>query len=292
MRVLITGARGMMGRDLSAVAEELGHEVWPTDVERLARDPEDRIDVTDRSATDGAVESFHPDAVFHLAAMTHVDDCERRPEEAYRINAIGTQNVALACRRRGLPLVYISTGSVFDGEKATPYHEFDTPNPRSVYSRSKWAGELFVRRLVPEHFIVRAGWMFGGGPEDKKFVAKMIDLARERDVLKAVDDKFGTPCYTRDISRRCFELLETGRFGTYHGANSGYCSRFEMARAIVEFAQVPNCRVEPCSSAEFPLPAPRPRMEAIEGLAARLIGLPDARPWRDALEDYIKSVLL
>jgi len=134
--------------------------------------------------------------------------------------------------------------------------------------------------------------MFGGGPEDKKFVAKMIDLARERDVLRAVDDKFGSPCYTRDISGRCLELLGTGRFGTYHSANEGYCSRFEMAAAIVEFAGVTDCVVEPCSSAEFPLPAPRPRMEAIQGLHAPLIGLEPLRPWRDALRAYIQENLL
>lgn len=292
MRLLITGARGMMGRDLSAVAEAAGHTVWPTDVEHLARDPEDRMDVTDLESVGRAMDEFGPDAVLHLAAMTHVDECEKNPDEAYRVNAVGTQNVALACRDRALDLVYISTGSVFDGTKPEPYHEFDTPNPRSVYSRSKFAGEQMVRELVPHHYVVRAGWMFGGGPEDKKFVAKMIELARDRDVLRAVDDKFGTPCYTKDISRRCLELLGTGRYGTYHGANEGYCSRYEMARAIVEYARVENCRVEPCSSAEFPLPAPRPRMEAIEGLHARLIGLAPQRHWREALRDYIESVLL
>lgn len=292
MKILITGARGMMGRDLSRLAEEARHEVWPTDVERLVHDPADRIDVTDFTGFGAALDRFQPDIVFHLAAMTQVDDCERYPDQAWLANTVGTRNVALHCRRLGLPMLYISTGSVFDGTKATPYHEFDSPNPQSIYSRSKWEGEVAVRELVPEHYIVRAGWMFGGGPEDKKFVAKMIDLAREREVLKAVDDKFGAPCYTVDISRRCLELVGTGRFGTYHGANEGYCSRFEMAQAIVEAAGIKTCNVEPCSSTEFPLPAPRPRMEAIEGLQARLIGLAEQPHWKDALKGYIESVLL
>ena len=292
MRLLITGAQGMMGRDLKERAAQAGHEIWPTDVERLARDPEDRLDVTDFEGFGRAVDTFRPDAILHLAAMTQVDDCERFPDQAYAVNTVGTQNVALHCRQRGLPLVYISTGSVFDGTKPTPYHEFDDPNPQSVYSRSKWQGELIVRDLVPQHYIVRAGWMFGGGPEDKKFVAKMIELARGRDVLKAVDDKFGSPCYTRDISSRCLELLASDRFGTYHSANDGHCSRFEMAAAIVEFAGVEGCTVEPCSSAEFPLPAPRPRMEAIQGLHAPLIGLAQLRPWREALRAYIHDTLL
>ena len=292
MRFLITGARGMMGRDLTALAESQGHATWPTDIERLAHDPEDRVDVADATGLANAFENFAPDAVLHLAAMTHVDECEKNPEAAYRVNTVGTQHVALLCRRLGLDMVYISTGSVFDGTKPTPYHEFDDPNPQSVYSRSKWAGEQIVRDLVPHHYIVRAGWMFGGGREDKKFVAKMIDLAKERDVLRAVDDKFGAPCYTKDISQRCLDLLQTGAYGTYHAANSGMCSRYEMARAIVEYAGVTSCTVEPCASTEFPLPAPRPRMEAIEGLHARLIGLPDQRPWQDALRDYIENNLL
>jgi dTDP-4-dehydrorhamnose reductase len=291
MRALITGARWMLGRDLSAEAQAAGYEIWPTDVERLEHDPADRIDVTDHEALGRALDHYRPDIVFHLAAMTHVDECELRPEAAYRVNSVGTQNVALHCRLRDLELVYISTGSVFDGTKATPYHEFDDPHPQSIYARSKWQGEEFVRALAPRHYIVRAGWMFGGGTEDKKFVAKIIELARQRDVLRAVDDKFGSPCFTRDLGRRCLELVQTGRYGTYHGANEGCCSRFEMASAIVEFAGVRSCRVEPCSSAEFPLPAPRPRLEAIDGLASRLIGLRNQRPWREALREYVEELV-
>lgn len=292
MRLLISGAQGMMGRDLRSLAEAAGHEVWPTDVERLVRDPEDRLDVRSYSEVSDAIDRYAPDAFLHLAALTDVDRCETEPEEAWKVNAMATESIAQLCHERDLVMVYISTGSVFAGDKPTPYHEYDRPAPVSVYSRSKYAGEEAVRRLVPHHYIVRAGWMFGGGPEDKKFVAKMIELARGREVLRAVDDKFGAPTYTRDISGRVLELLGTGRFGTYHAANEGWCSRYEMAQAIVEAAGITSCRVEPCSSAEFPLPAHRPRCEAIEGLRARLIGLEPMRPWRVALEDYIQNSLL
>ena len=292
MRILITGARGMMGRDLTRLAGEAGLEAWPTDVEHLVHDPADRIDVTDFADVARAMDHFGPDLVMHLAAMTQVDDCERFPDRAWLANAVGTRNVALHCRTRGIPILYVSTGSIFDGTKGTPYHEFDAPNPQSVYSRSKHQGEVAVRELVPEHYIVRAGWMFGGGPEDKKFVAKMIDLAREKEELRAVDDKFGSPCYTVDISRRCLELIRTGRYGTYHAANEGFCNRFEMAQAIVEFAGIDDCQVVPCSSDEFPLPAPRPAMEGLEGLHARLIGLDPQPAWRDSLKTYIQDELL
>ena len=292
MKILITGARGMLGRDLTGLVEQSGQDVWPTDVERLVHDPADRIDVTDFDDVARAMGRYEPDLVMHLAAMTHVDDCERRPEDAWLANAIGTRNVALHCRSRGIPIVYISTGSVFDGTKPTPYHEFDAPNPQSVYARSKYDGEQAVRELVPEHYIVRAGWMFGGGPEDKKFVAKMIELARSQPELRAVDDKFGSPCYTVDFGRRCLELIRSGRYGTYHAANEGWCSRFEMAQAIVEFARIGSCRVVPCSSAEFPLPAHRPRVEAIDGMNARLIGLAPQPHWRGALKTYIEKGLV
>lgn len=291
MKILITGARGMLGRDLCRAAADRGHEAWPTDVAQLVHDPADRMDVTDFDGLGAALDRFRPDFVFHLAAMTHVDDCERRPDDAWLANAVGTRNVAQHCRRLQVPMLYVSTGSVFDGTKATPYTEFDTPNPQSIYARSKYEGEQAVRELLPEHLIVRAGWMFGGGAEDKKFVAKMIDLARTQDVLRAVDDKFGSPCYTVDFSRRCLELVEAGRFGTYHAANEGWCNRFEMARAIVELAGIDSCRVEPCSSAEFPLPAPRPRLEAIDGLQARLVGMPDQPHWRDALKRYVETLV-
>ena len=289
MKILITGAQGMTGRDLRVVAQAQGHEVWATDVEGLMRDPEDWLDITSPSDLDSAIERFHPDAIFHLAARTNVDGCERDPEDAWRVNAAGTENVALACRRASIPMLYVSTGSVFSGDKPTPYHEFDTPQPLSIYSRAKYAGEEAVRRWVPEHFIVRAGWMFGGGAEDKKFVAKMIEAARTNGMLRAVDDKFGSPTFTRDFSDRCLEIFSTGRFGTYHAANEGWCSRFEMARAIVEYAAVENCRVEACSSAQFPLAAHRPRLEALENLRSRLIGLQPMRPWREALKDYITT---
>ncbi len=291
MKLLVTGAQGMLGRDLVRLAATRNVEVWPTDLAEAGSAPDGRLDVTDQPGLKAAIDTFRPDAIAHLAAMTNVDDCERFPERAYLVNTVGTENLALLCARHDLPLVYISTGSVFDGTKADPYHEFDDPAPLSAYARSKWQGEQIVRTLVPKHFVLRAGWMFGGGPEDKKFVAKMIDRVRSGGSLRAVDDKFGSPSYTVDVSQRCLEVLDTDRYGTYHSANEGCCSRYEMARAIVDFAGL-EADVQPCSSAEFPLPAPRPRQEGMVGLHAKLVGLPAMRPWRDSLREYIQSTLI
>ena len=184
-KVLATGAGGMVGAYL------------PPDVIRTDL-PE--LDVADRAAVDAAIEEHRPDVVLHLAAETNVDRAEQQPDRAYLINAIGTQNVALACARHGAELVYVSSAQVFDGEKHDPYHEFDDVGPRTVYGRSKLAGEGFVRRLVPRHYVVRAGWMIGGGPSgEKKFIAKMLDHAERQGKIVAVDDKFGSPTRAQDL---------------------------------------------------------------------------------------------
>ena len=284
MRILVTGARGMLGTDLCQVMSQNGHVVEATDL----RD----MDVRDFDLVRSRVEQSRPDWVFHLAALTDVDGCEREPEQSFHTNTLGTQNVALACQATGAGMVYVSTLSVFDGAKCAPYTEFDTPNPQSWYSRSKYQGELIVEKRLSRHFIVRAGWMFGGGPEDKKFVAKIMELAAQRPSLCIVDDKFGSPTYTLDIACGIERLLHTGLYGTYHMVNSGaYCSRFEFAKAIVHYAGSAACELRPVSSAMFPLPAPRPRMEAGRNLVLELRELDWMRPWREALQEYVQAMM-
>jgi dTDP-4-dehydrorhamnose reductase len=274
----------MLGTDLCQEWRAQGYEIVATDIQEM--------DVREPSQVQKAFADSKPELVLHLAALTDVDMCEREPEQAYRTNTIGTQHVALACQRASVPLVYISTLSVFDGAKCEPYTEFDTPNPQSWYSRSKYEGEKIVEQLLQRYYIVRAGWMFGGGREDKKFVAKIIELARSRPELKIVNDKFGSPTYTRDLARAILRLTNTGWYGVYHGANTGEpCSRYEFAQKILEYARVTSCRLLAVTSAEFPLPAPRPRMEASRNLHAELMGLEWMRPWQAALREYISTTL-
>jgi dTDP-4-dehydrorhamnose reductase len=259
------------------------HEVLATDI--------DEMDVRDATLVRETFRQFLPHAVIHLAALTDVDGCERQPDEAFRTNAIGTQMVALACHEIGAILVYVSTISVFDGRKPVPYTEFDMPNPQSAYSHAKHEGERIVESLVPQHYIVRAGWMFGGGMEDKKFVAKILDLAYSRPELKVVNDKFGSPTYTVDFARGIERLLETDLFGLYHLVNAEGCaSRYEVARAILNYAGITACSIAPVSSAEFPLPAPRPRMEAARNYHLELLGLNLMRDWRSALCAYLERL--
>ena len=283
-KVLVTGAKGMLGTDLCQVFQKRGHDIVITDI--------DEMDVRNTELVQQTVTDINPDWVIHLAALTDVDGCEREPNDSYHTNTIGTQNIALACQSVGAVMVYVSTISVFDGTKCEPYTEFDAPNPESWYSRSKYQGELIVEKLLEKYYIVRAGWMFGGGPEDKKFVAKIIELASARDSLSIVDDKFGSPTYTFDIATGIEKLLNTGLYGTYHLVNTdGYCNRFEFAKAILEYAGIDSCELNPVNSAKFPLPAPRPRMEAALNLNLELRGMNWQRPWREALKEYIEVVL-
>lgn len=274
MRILATGADGMLG-------SYLPRHVISTDL--------DSLDVRDRQTVSAAVEEHRPDFVFHLAAQTNVDFCEQQPEEAFRTNALGTQNVALACAAQGATLVYVSTGSVFGGAKPEPYHEFDLPSPANLYAYTKHAGERFVLQLAPHSYIVRAGWMIGGGPHtEKKFIAKMLERAESAGKIVAVTDKWGSVTYGRDIMDGMLRLVETGQFGTYHLVNEGICTRYDIALEVNRYFGEPY-ELEGVTSAMFPLPAPRPRSEALQNMMLRLNGWDWMKEWRDALHDYLSA---
>jgi dTDP-4-dehydrorhamnose reductase len=284
-KVLVTGGKGMLGGDLCRILLDRGYDLTVTDIAEM--------DIRDLNAVQQTVARVRPDWVIHLAALTDVDGCEREPDESYRTNTIGTQNVALACQAANALMTYVSTISVFDGTKAEPYTEYDTPNPQSWYSRSKYQGELIVEKLLSRFYIVRAGWMFGGGPEDKKFVAKIVELARQRPNLTVVDDKWGSPTYTHDIASGIEQLFHTGWYGTYHMVNTGgYCNRYQFSQKILEYAGITTCEVLPVNSAKFPLAAPRPRMEAARNMALDLRSSNWMRPWPEALQSYVQTVLL
>jgi dTDP-4-dehydrorhamnose reductase len=285
MRLLVTGGAGMVGSYVAAVFA--GDEVVSTDI--VGGGP--RLDVRDRAAVEAAV-AGRPDVVLHLAAATDVDRCEQEPEWARTSNVVGTEHVAQACARFGVPLVYISTGAVFAGDKPEPYTEADEPRPSNVYAASKLAGERVVAATLRRYFIVRAGWMFGGGlARDTKFVGKIsrriVDGARR---LEAVDDKIGSPTYARDLLETVRALLRTEAYGLYHAANVGACTRYDMAREIRDVLGRPDVEIVPVSSARFPLPAPRGRSEALASVKLPRLAIP-VRAWQAALRDYIVTQL-
>jgi dTDP-4-dehydrorhamnose reductase len=279
--ILVTGANGMVGNYFASLRPEFDEPLELTDI--------DTLDVTDPLAVRSRIASGRYSVVIHLAAETDVDRCEREPDHAFRTNAIGTQNVALACQASAVVMVYTSTAGVFGGDGALgPFSEYDTPRPANVYGASKLAGESHVERLLDRFFIVRPGWMMGGNAKDKKFVAKILAQVKDRHDILAVNDKFGSPTFARELVLGIRDLLRSGRFGLYHMTNHGSCSRYEVACRIVSFLGA-DVRVAPVNSAHFPLSAPRATSEAMRNLNLELTGLDRMSSWQDALDTYLEE---
>ena len=277
MKVLLTGGKGMLGRTLCSELREF--EMIPTDL------PE--ADITDAAGFDAVCRSHRPDVVIHCAAMTAVDKCETDQELAWRLNAVGSANVAAACHRQGIRLIAMSTDYVFNGDAQGPYTEFDTPNGGiNVYGQSKWAGEQAIRTHCPNHVITRNSWQYGpGGPS---FVHTMLRLADgSRDSLRVVDDQRGNPTSTLAVAKGLREiLLRPELVGTFHLTCEGEASWYEFACKIFELAGNPQ-KVIPCTSDEYKTPARRPANSRLEKKMLRLCGLPAMPHWEEALSEFM-----
>jgi dTDP-4-dehydrorhamnose reductase len=276
MRILITGAKGQLGRALQAQFEQ--DAVLPADL------PE--CDVTDRACVAQAIGEFKPEAVIHAAAMTNVDGCARDPDAAYRANALGAQYVALACQHAGCAMVYVSTNEVFDGKKTEPYVEFDAPQPINAYARTKLAGETIIRDLLARFYIVRTAWLYGKG--GNHFVRKVIQRADELGRLRYVTDEVGSPTYADDVARGIRQLVQTGAYGVYHFVNDGIASRFDFAREILRQSGRSHVTVEPITLAEFPRPSTPPPYTPLRNFCGAALGI-TFRSWQDALADYLAT---
>ncbi len=277
MKILLTGGRGMLGRTLRAELSEF--EVIPTDL------PE--ADITDEHGINEVIRDCAPDAVIHCAAMTAVDKCETERDLAYSLNALGSANVASACCRNGIRLIAISTDYVFDGASDRPYTEFDhAGGGHTVYGRSKFAGEEMIRHHCPNHVIARISWLYGaGGPS---FVHTMLKLADgTRPELKVVSDQIGNPTSTLAVARKLREILNRPELtGTFHMTCEGEASWYDFAQEIFLLAGVSQ-KVLPCSTADFPRPAPRPANSRLEKMMLRLSGLAPMPDWRQALAEFL-----
>ncbi|HOZ18523.1 MAG TPA: NAD(P)-dependent oxidoreductase [Candidatus Fermentibacter daniensis] len=284
MKAVVFGAGGMLGAGLC--------DEWEGRVGLIPLD-HGQCDVCDRTRVREVLGSEKPDIAVLLAGATNVDRCETDPLYAFRANSLGPSVVSQVSRSLGVPVLFVSTIAVFDGDKTSPYTEFDDPSPRSVYGRSKLQGENAVRSFSPDHWIVRTGWLFGGGEKDSKFVPSLLRKAREGGVIRVVRDCVGSPTYTRDLAAAVLKLVDTSPFGLYHVVGGGpAASRFELAREVLEAAGYDPEDAVPCQSSEYPLPAPRPRMEAAESLVLRLLDVDLGMPlWRDSLKSYVRICL-
>ncbi len=279
MRILVTGACGMLGREVCAAAAT-GHQVIPTDI----LDECGALDITNADQMMSSIGEHKPDMVIHCAAMTDVDGCTRDPENAYRINAFGTWSLACACAKTGCSLAYVSTDFVFDGTKTEPYTEFDMPNPLSAYGASKLAGENAVKETIRNFYIVRTSWLYA--PHSKNFPLSILKASETRRELKVVADQIGSPTYARDLAEFLVSLAGSPLYGTYHFSNAGCCSWYDFAVRILASAGKTDVDVMPISSDEWPTPTRRPAQSALRRMRLELLGRDKVRRWEDTVEEF------
>lgn len=282
MRILLTGHKGQLGRTLAPLLAE--HEVLGVDL------PEH--DITDREGLLALARDFRPALILHPAAMTDVDGCARNPALAYRVNGMGTQNVALAAAEVGAELLYVSTNEVFDGQANAPYHEWAPRNPINAYGRSKLAGEWYVQNLLTRFYIVRTAWLYA--PGGRNFPHRIIQLADDSvrqangGALKVVADEVGNPTYVADLARAIVALIETHAYGIYHGVNAGAASRYEFAKEVLRLSGREHIPVDPISITEFQRASTPPPYAPLENNAAAALGI-TFRPWQEALAEFLSE---
>ncbi len=279
MRVLITGAGGMLGAELRTLCMAQGYEVIPTG-RKAGLVP---MDITNPSEVRALFDQYRPELVFHCAAMTNVDACEHQPKLAYQVNAFGTEVIASNCHRIGAVCVAISTDYVFDGTKGAPYNEYDPVNPLSVYGRSKWLGEEAVHRLCPRHYIVRTAWLYG--KHGRSFPHFVVEKARAGESPTIIVDQIGSPTYTADVADRLLKLVQTDCFGTYHLTNQRPVSRYEFAERLLERLGF-SVALTPLRFRDWRTPAPRPQYSPMVSWRLEWAGIEPMPDWQDALERF------
>jgi dTDP-4-dehydrorhamnose reductase len=277
MKIIVTGAAGMLGSDL-ILRLSAGHEA--IGVTRREFDLLDELNILK------AVAAIRPDWVIHCAAYTNVDGCEKKPDKAFSVNADGARNVAKACWGVKARMLYVSTDYVYDGKKKEPYAETDPVGPLNVYGQSKLKGEQEVLQVLPDALIVRTSWLFGkNGPN---FVEAILSQVGKKDELSVVSDQVGNPTYTVDLADALTRLVEAGASGIFHAANNGHCSWFEYAKEILRLHGSDGIKVKPVTTAEFGRPALRPAYSVLSKKKYEDVTGRRPRDWEEALKDYLK----
>lgn len=277
MKILVTGYNGQLGYD---VIKKI-----PSCDECKGVDIQD-FDITDKAQTMEYIKSYHPDAVIHCAAYTAVDKAEDDTETCYKVNAVGTRNIAEACKEIDAKMVYVSTDYVYSGKGCTPITPDSPTDPQNVYGRTKLEGEEAVRSILDKYFIVRTSWVFG--INGNNFVKTMLRLSESRDVLTVVDDQIGSPTYTPDLAELLVNMVHSTCYGTYNATNENFCSWAEFAAEIMKLGNR-KTQIKPIPSSEYPTRATRPLNSRLskECLEKDFGRLPT---WQDALKRYFTEL--
>lgn len=276
MRIIVTGAKGQLGSDVMQRLSEIGAEAIGADI--------DRLDITDEKAVDLFFKESHADGVIHCAAYTNVDLAESQKEICRKINADGTRNIAAACEKYGMKLLYLSTDYVFDGRGTEPF-ETDSPKaPCNFYGETKLEGETEAARLCKRLFIVRISWVFG--ENGKNFVKTMLRLAAERSEISVVCDQTGSPTYTKDLAVLLCEMISGCKYGVYHATNEGICSWAEFADKIMELSKS-ETKIIPIPSSQYKSAAVRPANSRLSKSSLDRNGFSRLPHWEDALQRFL-----
>ena len=280
MKILITGANGLLGHELSSLLKE----------HTLILLSHSQLDISDSESVNKQIDSSSPDIIINSAAYTQVDACETNYDLAFQSNAIGPKNLAIKCKQLGIPLIHISTDYVFEGNKKknSPLVEDDKLGPKTVYGKTKLEGEKMVQENCQKYFILRTAWLYGEG---KNFVKTMLSLSKKNKELKVVNDQIGSPTYAKDLAKAIKEIIEkkSDKYGIYHVTNKGEVSWYEFAKKIFEIKNI-EIKVNSCTSEEFPRPAPRPHYSVLSNQKWIDAGFTPMRDYEEALKEYLDSL--
>ena len=279
MKILVTGYNGQLGYD---VVKELNSR----SVECRGVDRED-FDITDRDETVGYICDYAPDAVIHCAAYTAVDRAEDDEENCRKVNADGTENIAVACEKLRAKMLYVSTDYVYGGDGEAPFETDSPTNPKNVYGVTKLEGEKAVMKYIDKFFIVRTSWVFG--INGNNFVKTMLRLGDEKENLNVVCDQVGSPTYTPDLARLICDLIVTEKYGIYHGTNENFCSWAEFAEEIMKLGGKKTV-INPVPSSEYPTKAERPHNSRLSKKCLDEAGIKRLPTWQDALKRFLKEM--
>jgi len=291
MKILIIGAKGQLGSQIMHTVttgkSEFGEiSSQYTSAEVVGVDVED-LDITNLNQVQNFVYKLKPDIIINAAAYTNVDACESNEDTAFKVNAIGVRNLAIASENVGAKIIHISTDYVFKGDGNVPYREYDITNPVSVYGKTKLAGENFLREMCSKYFIVRTSWLYGY--KGNNFVKTILKAGKEKGHLDVVNDQRGNPTNAEDLSHHILKLALTEEFGTYHCTGTGECSWYDFACKIIEYSNI-KCTISPITSIQLTRAAKRPAYSALENMMLRCSVGDEMREWKDALMMFIDKI--
>jgi dTDP-4-dehydrorhamnose reductase len=282
MKIAVIGGNGQLGMDLTSAFSGNGDEVYSL--------THSDIEISDPASVSQVFTRIQPQVIVNTAAMHHVENCEREPEKAFAVNALGPRNLAMVARDLGAVLMHVSTDYVFDGNKGSPYIEQDNPLPLNAYGITKLAGEHFVRATTPKHFVIRTSGLYGKSPCRAKgglnFIELMLKLAKERGEVRVVDSEVVSPTSTAELAQQIVQLSRSDSYGLYHATAEGSCSWYEFAREIFAVTDTP-VRLIAAGPNEFPAKVARPKYSVLENRALKTRGLNAFKPWQDALHKYL-----